>query len=92
MSTSGDYTGTTTRLYMVQIDSTGGIDTFKWSSDSACGITWTKSLVNITGSEQLLDNGVYVTFENVNGHEPYSIWKFTARAKNINSFILQFWK
>jgi hypothetical protein len=73
-------------IYYVQIDSTGTPDTFKWYSTSAGSFT---NNVPITGSPQLLDNGVYVTFGATTGHTLDDFWletiDYDARIVNIQN-------
>ena len=62
LMTSGNYTGTVSRSYRVEIDGTGvagtSSDRFKWSRDG--GATFAVTGVSITGADQLLENGAYV--------------------------------
>lgn len=73
LTASGSVVLTTiTGSYRVQIDGTGTPDTFKWSKNG--GVTWEASTVNITGSPQLLENGLYVTFGATTGHTVTDYW------------------
>lgn len=69
----GDYR--TSFRYRIQIDATGAPDTFKWSNDG--GETWEATGVSITGSAQLLENGVSVTFATTTGHTLDERWDFS---------------
>lgn len=77
MATAGDYSGTTDRDYLVQIDLAGalGAATFKWSNDD--GMTFTASGVATSSSAIALENGITVIF----GAGPFvlgDIWRFKA--------------
>ena len=76
MTAGGIYTGTTVEppyvQYKVEIDSSGAVDTFRWSEDQ--GATWAASNVAITGLEQALSNGVTVTFAADTGHTVGDGW------------------
>lgn len=75
--TAGDtFNGVGTVSYRVQIDSEGTPDTFKWSNDG--GSTWEVENVEITGSVQELDNGVFITFLATTGHTDGDRWDFDA--------------
>jgi hypothetical protein len=73
---SGNYNGVEDKQFRVEIDGTGSPDTFKWSNDN--GGTWEATTVNITGSAQLLEDGVYVTFAATTGHTSTDRWDFDA--------------
>lgn len=75
LSTSGTYIGTGVKNYIVQIDSVGGTDTFRWSQDG--GTTFIASNVPITGSTQTLSDGVSITFGATTGHQLSSAWYFS---------------
>ena len=64
------------RSYKVQIDSQGTPDTFKWSRDG--GSNWKATSVGITGSSQILEGDVAVTFAATNTHTTGDSWTFTA--------------
>jgi hypothetical protein len=76
MSRSGYYNGNADRTYRVEIDATGTPDTFKWSRNG--GTSWVATGVAITGSAQLLEDGVWVTFAATTGHTVTDYWQFTA--------------
>jgi len=71
-----NYSGTDIKDYRVEIDATGTPDTFKWSNDG--GSTWEATGVAITGSAQLLENRIYVTFAATTGHTVGDYWDETA--------------
>ncbi|MFC1621724.1 hypothetical protein ACFL2G_05435, partial [Candidatus Omnitrophota bacterium] len=88
---SGNYTGMSDSYYEVQIDANGtgtatspSNDTFKYRINSG---VW-QSSQEITGSNQIVGNGVYVSFSdpNYNGYYlsgvPNDAWTFTAYAGN----------
>ena len=64
------------RSYKVEIDSTGTPNTFKWSRDG--GSNWKATSVAITGSSQILEGDVAVTFAATTGHTSGNNWAFTA--------------
>jgi hypothetical protein len=64
--------------FKVQIDGNGTPDTFKWSNDG--GETWDAETVGITGSAQVLSNGVSVTFAATIGHTITNNWAWTTGA------------
>ena len=71
VSSSGTYNGTIKTKFVIEIDSTGSPDTFKWQKEG--GIL--TSGVNITGSAQLLTDGVSVTFGATTGHTLEDKWE-----------------
>jgi len=58
----------------VQIDTVGSTDKFKYSLDG--GVTWKATGVSITGYQQTLTPGVFVTFGTTNGHTLNDSWAF----------------
>lgn len=76
LSVSGVYSGSASTTYIIEIDGTVP-DTFQWSDDN--GATWTTG-VTITGSSQLLSNGVSITFAAITGHTLGDIWTITVTA------------
>ena len=66
----GTYTGSTSSNYVVQIDSTGTPDTFRWRKGTG---VWTTGVV-ITGTAQPLAEGVQVTFLATTGHAANDSW------------------
>lgn len=87
LDTSGTYTGSDTKDYIVEITSGDPADpnVFKWSDDGGSSYT---TGVNITGAAQSLSNGVSITFGETTGHETGDIWEFTCYAHTGN---LQEW-
>lgn len=73
---AGSYTALEDRRYLVEIDSVGATDTFRWSDDG--GTSWT-SLVAITGVAQALSDGVTVTFGSTTGHALTDNWVIPAK-------------
>jgi len=61
---------------MINIDSVGAIDTFRWSDDG--GTSWDVSNVPMTGALQTLNNGVKIKFDSVTGHTLTDVWTFFA--------------
>jgi len=74
LTVGGTYATTTAIAYTVQIDSVGGVDTFKWNDNYTGGTTWNAQNVPITGGLQTLDNGVQIKFNAVTGHALNSLW------------------
>lgn len=67
---------TTTTLTTTTTNLSGGTEnTFRWSSDN--GDTWTYE-VPITGSAQVLSDGVTITFGAITGHSTQDEWNFYA--------------
>ena len=62
---NGSYTGETSRVYLLQIDSLGTPNTFKWSNDG--GNIYQKQLIPITLSPINLDSGLTATFAQTTG-------------------------
>ena len=65
VSISGTYTGETSRVYLLMIDSLGTPDTFKWSNNG--GNTYQQQLIPLTLSPINLDSGLSVTFTYTTG-------------------------
>lgn len=72
LTVSGNYNGTKDATYVVEIDGTGTPDTFRWSQDG--GATWAATGVPITGSAQLLADGIHITFAATTGHTVGNSW------------------
>ncbi len=70
---TGNYNGVITDDLRIRIDGTGTPDTFEWSVDG--GSTWVATDVPITGSAQLLQDGIYVTFAATTGHTLTEYWE-----------------
>ena len=67
---------------MVEIDSTGTTDTFRWSKDG--GQTFVNERVDITASTALaLSHGLEITFAAQTGHGLGDRWSFTGRPANV---------
>ena len=78
---SGAYTGDSSINYFVQIDGSLTPNTFKWSNDG--GSTWVKNNVEITGSQQLLEKGIYVAFSYTTGHVVGDDWLFSVTVDSV---------
>ena len=72
LTLSGNFNGVWTNTLRIRIDGTGTPDTFEWSMDN--GSTWEATDVPITGSAQLLQDGIYVTFAATTGHTLTEYW------------------
>lgn len=74
MAWGGAYTGLVDGvIYQVEIESSGAPDTIKWRVD---GGAWTTG-VNITGTEQILSDGLKITFQQTTGHSVGDVWSAT---------------
>lgn len=76
MTSGGTFTGLVVRQILIEIDAAGTPDTFKWSKDG--GKTWDVETVTVTGSAQVLIEGVTVTFGATTGHTLGDQWQFSA--------------
>ena len=87
ITVTGTYTGSTSKNYLIQIDSNVGTNTFRWSSDG--GITFNNKFVNITYSTSnvvSLDNGLSVTFTSNTGFNLHQQMSFMAKVTaNVSS-------
>ena len=84
---TGHYDGTSSnKTYYVEIDSShGNDDTFKWSLDNF--VTTEASLVDITGDDQELEDGISVKFNATSGHTVGDKWVGTASPVNVDTGI-----
>jgi cytoskeletal protein CcmA (bactofilin family) len=84
---TGHFEGTTTTSYYVRIDGvgtgTGGVDTFEWSKDNWS--TTEATGVDITGSDQALDNNINIKFNATTGHTDNDQWSGTAAPLNVDT-------
>lgn len=71
LSSSGTFSGSVKTKFVVEIDSTGTPDTFKWQKEG--GVL--TSGVSITGSAQVLSDGVSITFGATTGHTLDDKWE-----------------
>ncbi len=76
LTPAGTFTGLADRRFVVEIDSAGATDSFKWSKDG--GLTWDATAVAATGSAQALAEGVTVTLAATTGHTLADRWVFDA--------------
>lgn len=74
LATSGDYTGTTTTTYRVEIQTAGTPDKFRWSDSD--GETWNVQNIDVTTDVIDLNNGVQIQFSNTTGHTANDYWQF----------------
>jgi hypothetical protein len=77
-SSGGTMAGARDLDIVVQIDSVGTPDTFRWSKDG--GATYEATGVVITGSAQALVDGVTVAFVATSTHTLWDKWTFAAKA------------
>ncbi len=71
VTSSGTYNGSVKTKFVIEIDSTGTPDTFKWQKEG--GVL--TSGVSVTGSAQLLSDGVSITFGATTGHTLEDKWE-----------------
>jgi len=87
---SGSYTGETSRVYLLQIDSLSSPNTFRWSNDG--GNIYKKQLIPITFSAILLEDGLSATFTKKTGftynQEFIFQTKITALVSNTTSITI----
>ncbi|MBI5138059.1 MAG: hypothetical protein HZA24_12090 [Nitrospirae bacterium] len=76
LSAGGAFVGQGTRVFTVEIDGTGAVDTFRWSDDG--GQTWMGGLTAIDGAAQPLADGVTVAFGALTGHAVGDAWRIEA--------------
>jgi len=87
---TGHYTGTSSnKTFYVRIDGektgTGGVDTFKWSTDNFA--TTEATGVNINTSGNLLEDGIGVKFNADKNHSLDDTWSGTASPTNVDTGI-----
>lgn len=73
---SGAYTGAENATFEVEITAEGAPDTFRWRKNAGA---WTSG-VAITGSPQLLSDGISISFAATTGHSYSYKWTITATA------------
>lgn len=79
LDVSGIYDKNYTTLFLIEIDSTGSTDTFRWSVSYGTVEDfgdWEEELVDITGDDQELESGVSLKFDNITGHSLGDTWVF----------------
>lgn len=76
---SGTYTGDEDIRYIIEIDTVGATDTFRWSDDD--GSTFSASQ-NCSTSPTSLSNGVTVSFGATTGHDIEDKWIISAKSKD----------
>jgi hypothetical protein len=74
---SGSYTGSTANGFYVAIDAEGAPDTFEFSDNNG---DCSGSGVEITGSAQLLCDGISITFASTTGHTQWDEWDYDITA------------
>ena len=86
LTPSGTYAGSINIAYKIAIDAEGTPDTFEWFKD---GVSQASG-VAITGSAQVLDNGISITFGATTGHTDTEYWELvlpTIVTSNDNSLF-----
>lgn len=77
LTTSGVYTGSNTRHYVIEIDAVHTTpNKFKWSNDG--GKTFQDNYVDITSSAITLESGVQITFAETTGYSLENYYTFMA--------------
>ncbi len=87
LTASGTYIGSTSKDYRIVIDSPGSTDTFKWSNDG--GSTWQATDIDITGSQQILEEGLAITFAATTGHTLNDKWRIKCVKSTTNYRLYQ---
>jgi hypothetical protein len=80
LSFGGAYTGTDKQtIYKITISTAASTDQFTWMKSMDGGSTWSSasSAISITGSAQVIDNGVSVSFGAITGHTAGDYWTQT---------------
>jgi hypothetical protein len=79
---SGTYTGSDDIRYEIQIDNVTGTNSFQWREfNVSTGVTGAyTTLVAMTGSPQLLSNGISITFASTTGHTLNDEWVVSAKS------------
>ncbi|MFL2913992.1 MAG: Ig-like domain-containing protein [Opitutales bacterium] len=81
LSSSGIYLGTEVREYLVEIDTDGITDTFRWSING--GANFNNSMVPITANTPIpLSSGVSITFSSSTGGKLGDRWRIKAYPNN----------
>jgi len=75
-TSGGVFVGLFDMDYRVKITTEGATDKFKYSDDG--GTAWSIE-ADITGGEQILNNGVTIKFDTTTGHTKDDYWSFWAR-------------
>lgn len=78
LTASGTYFDDANSDFQVKISTAAATDKFQWSSDA--GVSWSVE-IDVTGSAQLLENGVAITFAAVTGHTAADAWLFTCHCR-----------
>ncbi len=81
MTSSGTYTGNLDdrNRYVIQIQTQGPIDTFRWSDDNGATFPPAQSNIPITTAFQPLNRGIFVQFDAFTGHSTIDEWTINAR-------------
>ena len=81
LTSIGTYLGTTAREYLIEIDSNGTTDTFRWSVDG--GANFNESMVSIpAGLSYSLSAGVTITFADQTSYLKGDRWRIKAYPDN----------
>jgi len=81
LTTSGTYTGSNSRIYRIEIDSTSSPNTFRWSRDA--GKTYVENYRATSTSAITLEDGVQITFSATTGNNLNDYWTFHTKITAI---------
>ena len=80
MTAGGAYSGTASRFFRVQIDSSGAPDTFSWwLSSSATNTVWNVQSVPISAGTYTIGEGMTISFSTTTGHTVGDRWDFITK-------------
>ena len=80
VTASGTFTGTASRFFRIQIDSSATPDTFSWwLSSSATNTVWNATGVLVTAGTITLGEGMFVSFNTTTGHTLNDRWDFITK-------------
>lgn len=83
----GHYTGESTFTAYVKIDGTSP-DTFAWSKDISFSSPESTGVTIDPNTPQLLQDGLYATWENSTGHTLNDMWSFDVEPQNVQLGIV----
>jgi hypothetical protein len=77
LSVYGTYTGSISRVYLIQIDSIGTPNTFMWSNDG--GVSFQQTYIQVSTSNISLDNDLEIAFSSTTGFNLYQQMTFQTK-------------
>jgi hypothetical protein len=84
LQSSGTYSGSGVKTYIVKIDSEGTPDTYKWSDDG--GLTWKETEVVIVAGAVELAEDVEIQFASTTGHSLDDYWMINITHTGTNYY------